>query len=100
LFEFGVNFSFLGPIYFHYRTYEVTPDTVLNEEWLNARWLEKEALMHDFYTNPSQFLNQRAGQLRPVVLSWTKMVGISFVVLREPNAIQSDRSTYICSSWR
>jgi hypothetical protein len=61
-------------IYFHYRIFEVTPDVMYNEKWLNDRWLEKEHLMHSFYENPDEFLRTKAGVLRPIQMSYLKLL--------------------------
>lgn len=61
-------------IYFHYRVFELTSDGIYGEKWLNERWIEKEALMKSFYDNPDDFLRTKAGVLRPIQMSYCRLV--------------------------
>lgn len=61
-------------IYFHYRIFELTADGMYGENWLNERWLEKEALMKSFYDNPDHFLRTKAGVLRPIQMSYFRLL--------------------------
>ncbi|KAI1309006.1 Acyl-CoA:lysophosphatidylglycerol acyltransferase 1 [Halotydeus destructor] len=65
-----------GPVFFHYRVFERSPDIPLDEKWLNERWLEKEQLMHEFYTDKEHFLAKNSNSMRPIELSWLKMISI------------------------
>lgn len=68
-------------IYFHYRVFPVSPDTIYNEAWLNARWAEKEVLMKCFYENRDEFFKNYAGQCRPVSMSMTRLILNNIIVL-------------------
>ena len=61
-------------IYFHYRVFETRSDGVYGENWLNERWLEKEALMKSFYENPDEFIRTKAGVLRPITMSYPRLL--------------------------
>ena len=64
------------PVYFHYRVFEVLPGVSYDENWLNARWMEKEQIMKCFYESPEEFFRTKAGSLRPVELNYAKLVSI------------------------
>jgi lysophosphatidylglycerol acyltransferase 1 len=70
-----------GPIYFHYRVFEVNEKMLLDEKWLNDRWLEKEQLMSEFYSNKEEFLRTKAGSLRPVQMNFIKLINIHIFFL-------------------
>ena len=65
------------PVYFHYRIFEVTDDVTLDEHWLNARWVEKEALMKSFYDDQSEFIRSKCSSgLRPVQIDYFRLIMI------------------------
>lgn len=68
-------------VYFHYRVFELTSDGVYGESWLNDRWLEKEALMKSFYQNPDEFLRTKAGNLRPIQMSFWKLLIYNIIMM-------------------
>lgn len=68
-------------IYFYYRVFQVTPDVSYDENWLNARWTEKEEIMKTFYENQDEFFKNYAGQLRPVHMSMTRLILNNIIII-------------------
>lgn len=63
-------------VIFNYRIYSVADtEDIRSEQWLNKVWKDKEALLHQYYTDRTQLLNSFK-EFNVVSLNWLKVIAI------------------------